>query len=339
MKFSLGCLVALGMTGVAVAAEDTLKLLPSPLEMPRRIGPLVQSEEPHKYDPPALGVSYQYNGPGLSLTIYIYDGGETDIPDGGDTVLTCQQYENAKHDVMAAGYPHTTFKSEQLVRLDPPADSPLAREAVFEFEQQNEPVVSYLWTTGVAKNFVKLRFSASGRLRDELPDARRAILAALGAAVKPHLVPVDAKADKPGVAVVVNSVGSQAEMSAGLGYLVVLSAMIDKSPESVPVCGGEFIPDYANELAAYQAMLQIWGETRGGSAFEQRMREISDAGFLEEFVWTYRHRDSWGLTAPDGFTLEPFNKWRKKHLKRFKVPEFGRVDVQHPRPMPLEPAL
>jgi hypothetical protein len=166
---------------------------------------------------------------------------------------------------MAAGYPHTTFKSEQLVRLDPPADSPLAREAVFEFEQQNEPVVSYLWTTGVAKNFVKLRFSASGRLRDELPDARRAILAALGAAVKPHLVPVDAKADKPGVAVVVNSVGSQAEMSAGLGYLVVLSAMIDKSPESVPVCGGEFIPDYANELAAYQAMLQIWGETRGGS--------------------------------------------------------------------------
>jgi hypothetical protein len=339
MKRKVGCLIALGFAGVAVAAEDTVKLLPTPLEMPRRIGPLVQSGEPHKYDPPALGVSYQYNGPGLSLTVYVYDGGETDIPDGGDTVLTCQQYENAKHEVMGAGYPHTTFKSEQLVRLDPPADLPLAREAVFEFEQQNEPVVSFLWATGVSKHFVKLRFSASGRLRDELPDARRAILAALGAAVKPHLAPVDPKADKPGVSIVVNSSGSPADMAAGFGYLISLSAMVDNSPGSAPVCGGEFVPDYAQELAAYQGMLQISSETHGGSAFEQRLREISAAGFLEEFVWTYRHRDSWGLAAPDGLTLEPFNKWRKKHLKRFKVPEFGRIDVQHPKPMPVEPAL
>jgi hypothetical protein len=157
--------------------------------------------------------------------------------------------------------------------------------------------------------------------------------------VKPHLAPVDPKPEKKGKSVVINTGESQADMAAGFGYLIALSAMVDKSPESAPVCGGAIVPDYASELSAYQVMLQISTESRGDSAFEKRIHEVSDAGFLEEFVWTYRHRDSWGLTAPEGLTLEPFNKWRKKHLKRFKVPDFGHIDVQYPRPMPLEPAL
>ena len=61
-----------------------------------RIGPMRYTGAPHKYDDPRLGVSYQYGGDGLSLTVYVYDSGETNLVDGADTMPTCREFEIAK---------------------------------------------------------------------------------------------------------------------------------------------------------------------------------------------------------------------------------------------------
>lgn len=67
MKPTARCLVLLAAARLA-AAEDMVKLEPSPLELPARIGPLVNTGARHHYDKPGLGVSYQYGAEGSSLT-------------------------------------------------------------------------------------------------------------------------------------------------------------------------------------------------------------------------------------------------------------------------------
>ena len=182
---SLACM-ALALASASARAEP-VKLLPGPFELPDRIGPMRFDGKPRKYDDPRLGASYQYLGGGLSLTVYVYDLGAENIPDGGDTRLVCEAFEGAKGDVLHAGYQDVVVKTEQLARLDAAAEAPVAREAVFEFMRDNRPTVSYLWVTGASKEFVKLRFSVDEKYRDELGEARRTVLDALGEALKPHL--------------------------------------------------------------------------------------------------------------------------------------------------------
>src|SRR5215470_72294 len=126
------------------AAEEPLKLLPSPLELPRHIGPLRTDGEAHTFGDPRAGSAYVYEGKGLLLTVYVYDAGVTDIPDGAGSAAVCEQFEEAKLGVTQAGYRDVVLKSEQMVRLEPPDDAPLAREALYEMVRKEGPAISYL---------------------------------------------------------------------------------------------------------------------------------------------------------------------------------------------------
>jgi hypothetical protein len=337
-KGAIMSLLACTTLASAAARAEPVKLLPGPFELPERIGPMRFDGKPHKYDDPRLGASYQYLGGGLSLTVYVYDLGAENIPDGGDTRLVCEAFEGAKGDVMRAGYQDVVVKTVRLARLDPTAESPVAREAVFEFTRDNRPTVSYLWLTGASKEFVKLRFSVDEKYRDELGEARRTVLDTLGEALKPHLEATDPHAEKNDVSVNVNPANDKGDMAAGLAYLMSLTADGTKHPESQPLCGGELVPDYASELAAFQKLVTVTKESGRPGKFTRRLADVADAGFLDELVWTDRHREEWGTQPPGGLELEAFEEWRRKKLKRFTVPDFGTVSYDSPRPLPLEPA-
>lgn len=331
----LATVLAWAMIAGAAGAAEEVQLLPSPLVLPKRIGPMVLVGEPHKYDDPRLGVSYQYGGQGLSLTAYIYDAGEKDIADGADTIPACQEFEVAKQGVEQS-YQKAELKSQFLAKLTPPDDLPQIREARYEYERDAQPTISFIWVTAVAKHFVKLRMSLASGLRDEVPDARRAVLATLGDAIKPHLKPVDPKAEPPGTSMNVNFLGgSPDDMAAGIMYLGLLSVVADKSPELTPVCGGDFIPSYDVELGVYRGLIQINDDADSKSG--KQLAKVDQAGFLDEFVWVELHRESWGTEPPEGLTLPEYQAWRKKNLKRYKAPNFGSVAIQHPRALPPEP--
>jgi hypothetical protein len=336
MKTGVSMLLAWTIAAGAVAAEEPVKLLPSPLVLPKRIGPMVLVGDPHKYDDPRLGISYQYGGDGLSLTVYIYDAGLTDLADGADTIPSCREFEIAKQGVEQS-YQKAELKAQSLSKLSPPDLLPQVREARYEYERDALPTISFIWVTTVAKNFVKVRLSMASRLRDEVPEARRVVLSTLGDAIKPHLAPVDPKAEPPGTSMNVNSLGgSDDDMATGFMYLALLAAAADKAPELTPVCGGEIIPGYETELSLYQGIITINDEASVKSG--KQLAKVDKAGFLDEFVWVELHRESWGTTPPAGLTLPEYQAWRKKNLKRFKPPNFGSVVVQHPRPLPPEPA-
>lgn len=317
------------------SAQDSIRLLPAPIELPARIGPLQFDGNPHKYEPAALGVSYQYNGAGLSLTIYVYDAGVTNIPDGGDTVLNCHLFEQTKLEVGAAGYSDLRLVSQQLVRLSPPDDAPLAREAVFEFVRGGEPTISYVWLTSIAKHFVKVRFSMGEDQRHEAQEARRFLLNALGAAVKPHLSLADPDAKVSEVTLNLFAGANTEEMATGIMYLAMLQTRMDATPGSRPLCGGEFIPPYDTELSIFQTLLALNLDGTAGR-FGKQLAAVSTAGFLDEFVWVELHRNAWGDATPDGLMLAEYQVWKKKNLKRFKRPQLGALIVNQPRPMEVE---
>ena len=108
---------------------------------------------------------------------------------------------------------------------------------------------------------MKLRLSMVPRLRDELPEARRAVLAVVGEAIKPHLVPADPKSENAGKFAGSQSwrawrrFGRRAAKRASM-YLMLLNAVADKSPELAPVCGGEFVPSLDTELGVYRGMFE-----------------------------------------------------------------------------------
>jgi hypothetical protein len=315
---------------------DVIKLSPSPLALPPRIGPLIGNPTPHRYDDPRLGVSYAYNGAGATLTIYIYNAGVEDLADGPDTVPTCVEFETAKEGVMQA-YQKPKLLSEHMVRLLPPADAPLMREAVYEFEREGHPMISYVWITGVGGNFLKLRFSAAAEMREEMPEARRAVLNAMGEALKPHLKPADPNAKKAGTSLVFDASSfsdSKDVGGAAFMYSIMLTSMANEHPELAPVCGGPLVPSYETELSLVRTVFLAADEP---TKLSKKMQQIEAAGFLEEFVWVDRHRQSWGDTPPDGLTLADYQAWKKKNLKRFKVPGGAAVTIDHPRALPLEP--
>lgn len=338
-----GLAMTMAMTGgPAWAAGETLKLGPTRLELPLRIGPLVTDGVAHGFGDPRLGVGYQYNGAGLALTIYVYDGGITDIPDGGDTVAACQQFEQSKSEIQSAGYANVVLKSQQLVRLEPPDDAPVAREAVLELVRGGHPVISYLWITGFDRNFIKLRFSLDAGLRDEVSEARRAVLDALGAAMKPYLAPVPVasepgKEEKSRTSINLSMGGHDDDMKAGIMYTMLLATVLDQGPEMAPVCGGPLVPHFDADVGIFRAMIAMNGEG-AESKFAQQLTAAESAGMLEELVWSDLHRDEWGKTAPDGLALREYKSWKKKHLKRFRRPNLGEVVIDRPRPLPLEPA-
>lgn len=328
-------------TAVAAGAEATrlVQLLPSPITLPARIGPMRYTGAPHKYEDPRLGLSYPYVGDGLSLTVYVYDSGETNLVDGADTIATCREFEIAKAGVLQT-YQKPQLKAEQLVRMNPPDDQPQMREAQYEYELEGKPTISFIWITTAAKYFVKLRLSMKPRLREELPEARRAVLGLMGEAIKPHLVPPDPKSEDAGSSVGFNlsglGGGSDDALEAGIWYLMLLNTVADKSPEQVPVCGGEFVPSLETELGIYRDMFEP-GQGLAKSRLGKTITRIDKAGFLEEYLWVDRHREAWGVVPPAGLTLSEYAEWREKKLKQFKPPDFGTVTIDHPRPLRLEP--
>jgi hypothetical protein len=338
MNKPLVCLMALAAAGVQ--AQEPVKLLPGPFELPARLGPLVYSGTPSKFDDPRLGVGYNYNADGARLSIYVYDAGVPDIPDGAESIPTCLEYEIAKQGVQQTPtYKNAVLKTEQLVRLSPPHDAPLAREAVFELDREEGHAASYVWITGAAKHFVKLRFTMLAPHFEEIGEARRAILDVFGDAIRPHLAPVDPAAKKPGssLSLAFDPSASSDDMGVAFGYLMFMNGIAEENTANTPVCGGPYVPTFEDELAAYQGAMLMDGEAGGKSKFLKTLAKAAEAGFLEELVWTELHRDSWGTTAPEGLTLTKYEPWRKKNVKKLKVPKLGSVTIDHPRPLPLEP--
>ena len=342
LLLGLGLALALG-AGVAYAArlgDNTVKLLPSKFRLLQNIGPMRYTGE-NRYTDRRLGRSFGYGASGISLTIYVYDFGMRDIPDGPDSVAVCEQFERAKHEIEFGGnYQNVVLRGQSTRRMKDLANAPLVREAHYELDRNGIHAVSILWLAAADGYFVKLRLSLRSEVADELEEARQQILADLADAFAARPArPVDgASSALPESSIEIDPANDPAETQLWAAYATELLRASRDAPGAIPPCGGPLRPTFATELAARGTALREYlaRDVRPPGYFADLGR-VEAAGFLDEYVWHYLHDVEIDKAPPAGLDLAAFETFRQRELATHQVRTGARVRVNTVRALPLEP--
>src|SRR5690348_16168704 len=239
----------------AALSDNTLRLLPSKFRLVQNIGPLRYTGE-NRYSDRRLGRSFGFGTSGISLTIYVYDYGLKDLPDGPDSVAACEQYEKAKSEIETGGnYQNVTLRREVTRPLGDTAQAPLAREALYELDRNGIHALSALWLTAADGYFVKLRLSMRQEVAGAFDGASASVLVAMAGslAARPSHPPPPEPVREPGIDIDTSSDPGYAPL--WLAYAMELARQAQESPAILPPCGGILQPDYAAERAARRAAL------------------------------------------------------------------------------------
>lgn len=136
-----------------------------------------------------LGYSVSYGSrESLIVTLYIYDMGESHIPDGPGSPEVQEQLRRAVGDILQAErmglYKNVQQAREATVTLGggAPGQGLVARGVVFHLEVQGEPKTSHVYTSGHRGAFVKLRctYAHDEPSEAQSEDLLRRFLLALG---------------------------------------------------------------------------------------------------------------------------------------------------------------
>ena len=91
-----------------------------------------------------------------------------------------------------------------------------------------------------------------------------------------------------------------------------------KIADSLPV--GPWEPTFDAEVYARETQVVVWKELlqkmKLNYPFMSQMVEISDSGYMKEYVWTYYKKTSW--EQPAGLRIPEFSAWAQQHLQGHK---------------------
>jgi hypothetical protein len=348
MKHLLSFLLLAALAVTTARGDDTVKLAPSMLKVPQIIGPLRYAGET-RYDR-RLGRSFAYNASGISLNVFVFDYGFRNLADGPDSVEACEQYQSARSEIESGGnYENVILRSEVSRPLRADRPSPIAREAVYEFERNGMRTLSVLWLTAADGFFIKLRMSMRVEIGDELDDAREQILDAIAAAIEarpprpPRALPADPALSDSALSepsIEMTQANSVFDTPAWFAYALELSRYVRENPGAGPPCGGVLDPPFELEIEGRRAALREYRARpvhgRRSSYFNALAR-VEDAGFLEEYVWHYLHRDAWGAAPPAALTMGAFEEYRERELSSHMVQSGARVRIHAVRALPPAP--
>jgi hypothetical protein len=340
-----GLLLALtgGAAHPAALGDNTVKLLPSKFRLLQNIGPMRFTGQ-NRYSDRRLGRSFGFGASGISLTIYVYDYGLRDIPDGPDSVPACEQFERAKAEIESGGnYQNVVLRRQVTRRMRDTADAPLAREALYEFDRNGVHAVSLLWVTAADGYFVKLRLSLRDEVADELEEARAQILSTLAEsfAARPARPAAAAAGAQPETSIVIEPGGDPSEAALWFNYVNELLRTVGETPDRLPPCGGTVVPGFAADLAARRSALREFLARNAAdhtSVYFSELARIEAAGFLEEYVWHYLRDASVDSLPPADLDLGAFEKFRLENLATHVVRTGAHVRVSTVRALPLDPA-
>jgi hypothetical protein len=322
----------------AALSDNTVRLLPSKFRLVQNIGPLRYTGE-NRYSDRRLGRSFGFGTSGISLTIYVYDYGFSDLSDGPDSVAACEQYEKAKREIEAGGnYQNVKLRREVTRQLGDTAQAPRAREALYELDRNGIHAMSALWLTVADGYFVKLRLSLRQEVADEFDEARASILEAMAnsLSMRPARPAPAEPAREPTIDI--DASGDPADAALWLAYAMELARRAEASPAILPPCGGTLQPDYATERAARRVALDEYrrraADERTSEYFDALSR-VDTAGFFDEYVWTFLRNPARDTTTPAALALDDFEKFRTRELGAHRVETGAHVRVHTVRALPL----
>lgn len=121
-----------------------------------------EKSEITKYPTAALGYSIGYNSPeGGAVTVYVYNGGMKNIPDGATDNTVKSELERAKGDIRQAGkmgyYEDVKEIKNDTITLGGATGKVKALRSLFNFSARGQAVTSEIYIFGYQNNFIKIR--------------------------------------------------------------------------------------------------------------------------------------------------------------------------------------
>jgi len=115
-----------------------------------------------------------------------------------------------------------------------------------------------------------------------------------------------------------------AQQVAWIAYGTGLATYVQKHISSVTLPAGRWEPTFEAEVTAREYQVTVWKELlqkeKFNYPFMSQMLDVSNAGYMKEYVWTYYKKPSW--IQPAELKLPEFTTWSEQHLQSHK-PETG----------------
>ena len=187
LRFSVLLLVCLGLAWQAGPARAEYLVMEVGLQFPDRVGS-ARLWKGERYPDARLGHGIEYRGPGFAGSVYVYNAGNPDIPDGTANAVVRTQFARARNDIAAfqrqRNLPEPQLLAEQPIR----AANVEFLAARYRVVRGDVVSVSLVAMTGYRRHFIKIRVSvpvASGaagtrQMEEFVQDVAR-ILAGAGA--------------------------------------------------------------------------------------------------------------------------------------------------------------
>jgi len=157
--------MAAGLLAIHGAGAEPYRHAPTGIVFPDRLAGLEKKADITDFEPdyPGFGISVGYNGPGITVTVYLYTLGIKRIPAGPDSSILKEELQHAEGDITTmeerGSYANVKKISEGKAPLNVNGSGPVALYAYYRYTQNGESRVSYLYLTGFRNHFLKIRFT------------------------------------------------------------------------------------------------------------------------------------------------------------------------------------
>ena len=108
---------------------------------------------------PGFGVGVSYRSPTIKADVYLYTGGLPSIPDGVESTLVTQHFQQICGDIYTLEKSGSYHSVERLSEGKVSLGTHVALSASFSYFQDGVEQVSYIYLTGYKNHFLKIRFT------------------------------------------------------------------------------------------------------------------------------------------------------------------------------------
>jgi len=157
VRFCLVLLAFLAPLGIGTASAE-YPVEEVGLRFPDQLGG-AQLVRGHRYPQDYLGHSISYARGGLGASIYVYHGGQSNIPDGITGPVIRAQFAKARGDIAAVQRQQNAPEPQLLGERTIDAGGVEFVSASYLYMRQNRDAYSLVALTGFRRHFVKLRVS------------------------------------------------------------------------------------------------------------------------------------------------------------------------------------
>lgn len=158
IRFCLAALAFLTSVSLGASAWAEYLVMEAGLRFPDRLGPATLMKG-DRYPQAALGHGIEYRAPGFAGSVYVYDGGNQNIPDGTASDIVRAQFTQARNDIFTIqrqrNLPDPQLIGERPIRV---GDIEFLA-ASYRFTRNDIESISLVGLTGFRRHFVKLRVS------------------------------------------------------------------------------------------------------------------------------------------------------------------------------------